>query len=183
MLLLANIASMLLPQTRCFGPRRSLYRWAGVQVDDSAKINGTVRVHYPNVTIGADTWLGAGAQVIPTSRAAVTIGARCDIGPGVMFVVGSHELGDRHRRAGRGTSRPIHVGDGTWVGARVTLLGGSATGKGCVIAAGALVRDVFPDNVLIAGTPARVVRALPVNAVASEPEVQVIEPDGADRMQ
>jgi maltose O-acetyltransferase len=158
-LVLANLVSALLPQTRGFGVRRALFRAAGVTVADGAKIVGLTRIYYPNAHIG-ESWIGAGTHISCTPAARVTIGDRCDIAPGVLFVTGSHELGDSTRRAGKGFSKPINVGSGTWVGARATFLGGSSVGEGCVVAAGALVRDEFPANVMIAGIPARIVRHL-----------------------
>src|SRR3954447_13028193 len=135
LLLAANIVSFLLPQSRCFTIRRVLYRAAGVQIARSAKINGTARVHFPNASIGERTWIGPGTQIIPTTASTVTIGADCDIAPGVMFATGSHELGGPERRGGPGFSKPITVGAGTWIGARATFLAGSTVGRGCMVAA------------------------------------------------
>lgn len=157
---IANLFSLVSPQTRCFGLRRTLYARSGARVHPTAKVNGTARIHYPNASIGAETWVGAGCQLIPTTTAVVQIGDRCDIGPEVMFVTGSHELGDQNRRAGTGLSESITVGNGTWVGARATFTGGASVGEGCMVGAGALVLDQFPDNVMIAGVPARIVRTL-----------------------
>jgi maltose O-acetyltransferase len=98
----------------------------------------------------------------------VVIGERCDIAPEVLFVVGSHELGSRERRAGRGFSRSITVGSGTWIGARSTFIAGASVGSGCVVAAGSVVTDAFPNNVLIGGVPAVVIRKLEP-MVAQEP--------------
>lgn len=56
------------------------------------------------------------------------------------------------------TRQGIKVGKNCWIGAKVTLLDGSIIGNGCVIAAGAVVRGVFPDNVVIGGVPARVLK-------------------------
>ncbi len=159
-LLIANTLSALLPQTRYFGTRRCLYRAAGVDVSDGVKINGLVRMHHPNVSIGADTWVGAGSQIIASPGAGVTIGARCDIGPEVMFVVGDHQIGPHYRRAGAPRSGAISIGSGTWIGARATFLADSTVGSGCVIGAGALVNGKFPPDVLIVGIPARVLRQL-----------------------
>lgn len=158
----ANLASFFLPQTRCFRLRGALYRAAGVDVALTAKINGTARINFRNTSIGEGAWFGAGAQTFSTQDAHVSIGARCDIGPQAMFVAGSHEMGDKHRRGGAiDASQPISIGDGTWVGTRATFIAGSSVGTGCMVAAGSLVRGKFPDNVLIAGVPARIVRDLP----------------------
>ena len=158
---LANAVAQATPLTRWFPIRQYLYARAGVGVAGSAKLCGGVRIVHANATIGMGTWLGIGCELLPTRASSVTIGNRCDIGPGVMFVVGSHRIGPTARRAGAGTSSPISVGDGSWVGARSTFLGGGAVGCGCIVAAGSLVTDSFPDNVLVAGVPARIVRELP----------------------
>lgn len=158
---LANGISSFLPQTRFFGFRRWLYRRAGVDVGSGARINGGVVFQFPNVSIGAGTWIGRRTEFASTTRARISVGERCDISQDVLFICGSHEIGPSDRRAGTGTAADIVVGDGVWIGARVTLLGGSRVGKGSVIAAGSLVRGHFPDDVLVAGSPARIVRELP----------------------
>ena len=52
----------------------------------------------------------------------------------------------------------IKIGNNCWIGAKATILDGSIIGNGCVIAAGALVRGEFPDNVVIGGVPARILK-------------------------
>lgn len=55
---------------------------------------------------------------------------------------------------------PIRIGDGTWLGARAMVLPGVTIGKRVLVAAGAVVTRDVPDDVLVAGNPARVVRSL-----------------------
>jgi len=86
--------------------------------------------------------------------APIMIGARCDIGPAVEFVTGGHEIGSSSRRAGRGSAKSIVVNDGCWIGARCLILGGVTIGSGAVIAAGSVVTEDVPGNVLVAGVPA-----------------------------
>jgi acetyltransferase-like isoleucine patch superfamily enzyme len=159
LLWLANQISLLAPQRWFFGLRRRAFVAAGAKIHPGAKINVSVRMHQHNVQVG-DSWIGPGAQFLPTTEAPIVIGDRCDIAPEVMFHCGSHELGGRHRRAGRGISSPITIGDGTWVGARATFLAGAAVGSGCMIAAGSVVVSAFGDDVMLAGVPAAVVREL-----------------------
>lgn len=157
---LANMISSLLPQTRAFGLRRRLYRACGVSVGDGARLNGGVVLQHGNVTIGRRTWVGRRTEFVSTPRAAIVVGDDCDISQDVLIITGSHEIGLSGRRAGAGRSEPVTIGDGSWVGARATFLGGSSIGRGVVVGAGSTVMGTFPDNVLIAGTPARIVREL-----------------------
>jgi len=51
----------------------------------------------------------------------------------------------------------ISIGDNTFVGFRAMILPNTSIGKNCIIGAGAVVRDSFPDNCVIMGNPARAV--------------------------
>ncbi|MDF2181411.1 acyltransferase [Neptuniibacter sp. CAU 1671] len=60
----------------------------------------------------------------------------------------------------QGVSRKgIRIGCDCWIGAKVTFLDGSVIGDGCVVAAGAVVTGQFGNNLVLAGVPAKVVRA------------------------
>lgn len=59
----------------------------------------------------------------------------------------------------RSSSAPVVIGDGVWIGARATILKGVTIGDGAVVAAGAVVTRDVPAHSLVAGVPARVVRA------------------------
>lgn len=52
----------------------------------------------------------------------------------------------------------ISIGENCWIGAKVTILDGSVIGKGCVIAAGAVVSGIFPDNTVVGGVPAKILK-------------------------
>jgi acetyltransferase-like isoleucine patch superfamily enzyme len=55
---------------------------------------------------------------------------------------------------------PVRIGDGSWIGARAIILPGVTIGRRCLVAAGAVVSKDVPDDTLVAGNPARVVREL-----------------------
>ncbi|MEW5676554.1 acyltransferase [Flavobacterium enshiense] len=58
------------------------------------------------------------------------------------------------------TSKGIKIGNNVWVGAKVTFLDGSEVGNNTVVAAGAVVSGAFPDNVVIGGVPAKIIKTI-----------------------
>lgn len=56
------------------------------------------------------------------------------------------------------SGKGIKVGNNCWIGAKATFLDGSEIGNGCIVAAGAVVIGKFPDNVIIGGIPAKILK-------------------------
>jgi len=139
--------------------RSRAFRALGHDVHRSALIN-------PNVFIGARTGLHIGQKTFVNYgcffdlAADTNIGEHCDIGYQVMFVTATHGIGTEGRRAGAHDAQPIQVGDGVWIGARATILPGVTIGRGCVIAAGAVVTKDCAPNGLYGGVPATRLRDL-----------------------
>jgi maltose O-acetyltransferase len=151
----------VLPPSRLFALRRFGLRIAGLNVHEGVSVCGRGWVYGRGlVELGRDTWLSPGVVFHSHLDAPITLGACCDVGPDVVFIPGSHSVGGAERRAGVGSALPIAVGDGTWIGAHCVILGGVHIGRGCVIAAGAVVTQDVPDNSLAAGVPAVVKRLL-----------------------
>lgn len=58
------------------------------------------------------------------------------------------------------TSVGIKIGNNVWVGAKATFLDGCIVGNNSVVAAGAVVNGVYPDNSIIGGVPAKILKKL-----------------------
>jgi acetyltransferase-like isoleucine patch superfamily enzyme len=58
------------------------------------------------------------------------------------------------------SSKGIKIGNNIWVGAKVTFLDGCVVGNNSVVAAGAVVNGIYPDNSVIGGVPAKVIKSL-----------------------
>lgn len=158
-------------------PNKSWRRSDGVTVGKSVRIHRTANIIGSN---GKDVYIGDGVQlrrnaeiVGPATigsgssfnrdvyiRANVRIGKNCNVGAFCRFVSDSHEIGPATRRAGRGSFKPIVIGDGTWVGANSIILGGVTVGESCVIAAGSVVMKDVPPNTMVGGVPARHIKDL-----------------------
>lgn len=157
-----NFFLSLLPPTRLFYIRNLLLTLSGIHISNSSRFCGRGWIYgRGQLHIGVETWLSPGVIVHTHVNANIYIGDRCDIGPGVEFIPGSHVIGNSSRRAGEGTAKPITVGNGTWIGAKSVILGGVNIGEGCVVAAGSVVTHDIPSNSLVAGVPARIKRRLP----------------------
>lgn len=112
-----------------------------------------------NVSIGDGSFVNRGCLF--DGGAPVVIGRNVLIGSRCQFITGTHEIGPHELRAGPGEAKPISVGDGTWLGAGVTILPGVSVGAGCVIAAGAVVAKSTDPDGLYGGVPAKLMRRLP----------------------
>ncbi|WP_353150827.1 acyltransferase [Flavobacterium sp.] len=58
------------------------------------------------------------------------------------------------------TSKGIKIGNNVWIGAKATFLDGVIIGNNCVVAAGAVVNGIFPNNVIIGGVPAKILKEI-----------------------
>jgi len=144
--------------------RVRLLRWAGFRIGHGTLMAGMPELSgdknlYRNLTIGEGCWFNV--RCFLDLGSAITIGNNVSFGHQVMVLTNSHEIGTAASRASTLSSRPVTIGNGTWIGARVTILPGVTIGPGAVLAAGAVVHEDVPPNALVAGTPARVVRLLP----------------------
>ena len=113
------------------------------------------------VDIGQNTWINNNFSAI-SENSLISIGRDCLIGHDV-FVIDSdfHPLDPDQRHTGKkSVSQPVYIGNNVFIGSRATILKNSHIGEGCVVAAGAVVSGKFPARSLIAGNPAKLIRAL-----------------------
>jgi len=111
-------------------------------------------------TLGERSGLGDFCHV--GAAGGVHVGADVIAGSYVSFHSQEHVFTSRDRPVSQqGTTElGITIGDGCWLGARVTILDGTSIGARAVVAAGAVVKGDFPERSLIGGVPARLIRVL-----------------------
>lgn len=94
--------------------------------------------------IGEETMIDMGAVL----GARATIGKRSHIGAGAV-VAGVLEPPSK---------QPVIIGDDVLVGANAVILEGVVIGDNAVVAAGSVVTEDVPPGVVVAGTPARIIK-------------------------
>lgn len=90
----------------------------------------------------------------------VRIGHNCFIAPRVSIFTAGHPLDAETRISGLEFGKPITIGDNVWIGGHAVINPGVTVGNNVVIAAGAVVTKDVPNNVVVAGVPAKVIRRL-----------------------
>ncbi|MCF7972713.1 MAG: acyltransferase, partial [Phycisphaerae bacterium] len=111
-----------------------------------------------NIRIGDHTVINR--EVFLDAYDRISIGSHVGIGFRVIFNTSTHEMGPSEGRVGNVMGLPIVVEDGVWIGAGAYIGPGVTLGRGCVVSSGAVVmRSVEPD-VVVAGSPARVIQHL-----------------------
>jgi galactoside O-acetyltransferase len=90
----------------------------------------------------------------------IFIGDDCMIGPGCNLATSIHPISPRLRRHKLQYNKPIHIGNNVWFGAGVTVLPGITIGDNSIVGAGSVVTKDVPANVIVAGNPARLIRAI-----------------------
>lgn len=126
-------------------------------VADSATVIGNVRLE-----ADASVWYGA---VIRGDNEAITVGRGSNVQDGSVLHTDHGfplTLGEGVTVGHQAVLHGCSIGDGSLVGIQAVVLNGARIGRNCLVGAGALVTEgkEFPDNSLIMGSPAKVVREL-----------------------
>ncbi|MCX2811165.1 MULTISPECIES: sugar O-acetyltransferase [Bacillus] len=92
----------------------------------------------------------------------VRFGDNCMLGPGVQIYTATHPLLPTDRNTGLEYGKPITFGNNVWVGGSSVIYPGVTIGNNAVIAAGAVVTKNVPDNVVVGGNPAKLIKQLEI---------------------
>ncbi|MBC3758083.1 sugar O-acetyltransferase [Hyunsoonleella sp. SJ7] len=90
----------------------------------------------------------------------VNIGDNTMFGPNVQIYTATHPLEHKARNSGKEFAKPINIGKNVWIGGSAVLCPGVSIGNNVVVGAGAIVTKSFPDDVFIAGNPAKIIKTI-----------------------
>lgn len=111
------------------------------------------------IRVGSRTTINNNACII-SDGASIDIGNDCLIGYNFHVYDTDFHGVEPNKRACPSPAQHVRVGDNAFIGANVTILKGVKIGKNCTIASNAVVTRSFPDHVVIAGNPAKVIKEL-----------------------
>jgi maltose O-acetyltransferase len=111
-----------------------------------------------NVVLGEEVFVNAGGVFLDC--AAITIGAKTQVGPNVQLLAADHPREPELRAAGVELSRPVRIGANCWIGAGTIVCPGVTVGDDAIVGAGSVVVADVPPRVMAAGNPCRVIREL-----------------------
>jgi acetyltransferase-like isoleucine patch superfamily enzyme len=117
-----------------------------------------IRCHEGLVSIGAKTVLGQECTISAYQH--VSIGRECVIADRVMFIDFDHGVVDVDRpiRLQGIYKRDVRVGNNVWIGYGACILRGVTVGDNAIIGTNSVVTKDVPDNAVVGGVPARVIR-------------------------
>ncbi|MBL1226738.1 chorismate mutase [Enterococcus sp. BWR-S5] len=90
----------------------------------------------------------------------IKIGDNCMFGPNVQLYTASHPLNAGKRNSGLEFGKPITIGDNVWIGGGAVIVPGVTLGNNVVVAAGAVVTKSVPDDCVVGGNPAKVIKSI-----------------------
>lgn len=129
----------------------------GEDVDSSTTLLPPVLMDFGyHLSLGKDVFINRG--VVLVDLGGITIEDHVLIGPHAALLTVNHPLDPKNRRGL--IVKPITIKRNAWIGANATILQGVTIGENSVVAAGATVTHDVPDNTVVAGVPAKVIKTI-----------------------
>lgn len=104
-----------------------------------------------HLTIGGGTLINRNASIFCFNR--ISIGENCLIGTGVKI-----RDYDGHSICGESKYSEVIIGNHVWIGDNAIILKGVHIGDGAIIGAGSIVTKNIPNNSIVAGVPAKIIK-------------------------
>lgn len=117
-----------------------------------------------NIHVGKNVFVNSGCRF--QDQGGIYIDDDVLIGHNVVIATLNHEIAPARRAAL--VPAPVHIGKRVWIGSNSTILPGVSIGDNSVVAAGATVTKSVPENCIVGGTPAKLIRELTGEELAAE---------------
>jgi acetyltransferase-like isoleucine patch superfamily enzyme len=137
--------------------RELLSQITGSEIDESVDVFTPLYINYGKHTkIGKNVFINFDCTFLDLGG--ITIEDGVLIAPKVSLLSEGHPVEPENRHAL--VPKPIHIRKNAWIGANVTILQGVTIGENSVVAAGSVVSKDVPDNVIVGGAPAKIIKEI-----------------------
>lgn len=137
--------------------RSLLSQITGTEIDESVAVFTPLYLNYgKNIKIGKNVFINFDCVFLDLGG--ITIEDNVLIAPKVSLLSEGHPLEPENRHAL--VPKPIHIKKNAWIGAGATILQGVTIGENAVVASGAVVSKDVPDNVIVGGIPAKIIKTI-----------------------
>lgn len=137
-----------------YSMKRGILRLFGARIGEGVVIKPMVNIKYPwKLEVGEHAWIGEGAWIDNLDQ--VKIGAHACISQGALILSGNH---DYSKSTFDLMVKPIHIGNGAWIGAKSVVTQGVTVGDHAVLAVGSVASGDLEPYGIYRGNPAEKVK-------------------------
>ncbi|MCW5912164.1 MAG: sugar O-acetyltransferase [Cyclobacteriaceae bacterium] len=135
--------------------RDLLSRITDSEIGESVAVFTPLYINYgKNTKIGKNVFINFDCVFLDLGG--ITIEDNVLIAPKVSLLSEGHPIEPENRHAL--VPKPIHIKKNAWIGANATILPGVTIGENAVVASGAVVSKDVPDNTIVGGIPAKIIK-------------------------
>lgn len=137
--------------------RESLSEIIGKEIDETTIIFPPFHTNFGRfISLGKHVFINHACSFL--DMGGITIEDEVLIGPKVNVITENHPFDPSDRKAL--LTKPVLIKKRAWIGAGATILPGVTIGENAIVAAGAVVSKDVPDNVVVGGVPAKIIKTI-----------------------
>lgn len=137
--------------------RSLLSQITGSEIDETTTVFTPLNINYgQHITIGKNVFINFDCVFLDLGG--ITIEDNVLIAPKVSLLSEGHPVTPGARATL--TTGHIHIKKNAWIGAGATIMQGVTIGENAIVAAGAVFSKDVPDNTIVGGIPAKIIKSI-----------------------